>query len=51
MKPTPPETKEAYKKYEKVVKHLIEEGYAEDKDSADNIISGMSEEWYSLILS
>ena len=51
MKPTPREIQEAYKNYEKVLKHLIEEGYAEDKDSADNIISGMSEEWYSLILS
>ena len=51
MKPTPRETQEAYKNYEKVLKHLIEEGYAEDKDSADNIISCMSEEWYSLILS
>jgi|TARA_X000000368_G_scaffold97539_1_gene74989 hypothetical protein len=51
MKPTPKETKEAYRNYEKVVKHLIEEGYAEDRSSADNIISGMSEEWYSLILS
>ena len=51
MKPTPRETQEAYKNYEKVLKQLIEEGYAEDKDSADNIISGMSEEWYSLILS
>tara|TARA_B100000902_G_scaffold222780_1_gene211640 strand:+ start:559 stop:714 length:156 start_codon:yes stop_codon:yes gene_type:complete len=51
MKPTPRETQEAYKNYEKVLKHLIEEGYAEDKVSADNIISGMSEEWYSLILS
>ena len=51
MKPTPRETQEAYKNYEKVLKHLIEEGYAEDKVSADNIIGGMSEEWYSLILS
>ena len=51
MKPTPKETKEAYRNYEKVVKHLIEEGYAEDRSSADNIISGMSEEWFSLILS
>ena len=49
MKPTPKETKEAYRNYEKVVNHLIEEGYAEDRSSADNIISGMSEEWYSLI--
>ena len=51
MKPTPRETQEAYKNYEKVVKHRIEEGYAEDQVSADNIICGMSEEWYSLILS
>tara|TARA_Y100001970_G_scaffold74599_1_gene94513 strand:- start:952 stop:1110 length:159 start_codon:yes stop_codon:yes gene_type:complete len=51
MKPTPREAKEAYKNYERVVKHLLDEGYAEDQTSADNIISGMSEEWYSLILS
>jgi hypothetical protein len=51
MKPTPRETQEAYKNYEKVVEHLISEGYAEDKDAADNIIKGMSEEWFNLIIS
>jgi hypothetical protein len=28
----------------------MSEGYAEDKDAADKIISGMSEEWYNLIV-
>jgi len=51
MKPTPRETQEAYKNYEKVVEHLISEGYAEDKDAADSIIKGMSEEWFNLIIS
>jgi hypothetical protein len=51
MKPTPRETQEAYKNYEKVVEHLISEGYAEDKESADNIIRGMSDSWFNLIIS
>jgi SOS response regulatory protein OraA/RecX len=51
MKPTPKEFQEIQKNYEKVVEHLINEGYADDKDSADNIIKGMSESWYSLIIS
>jgi len=51
MKPTPRETQEAYKNYEKVVEHLIQEGYAIDKESADHIIQGMSEEWFNLIIS
>jgi len=51
MKPTPRETQEAYKNYEKVVNHLISEGYANDKESADNIINGMSEEWFNMIIS
>jgi len=51
MKPTPKETQEIYKNYEKVVEHLIREGYAEDKDSADNIIKGMSESWFNIIIS
>ena len=50
MKPTPRETQEAHQHYEKVVEHLISEGYADDKESADKIISGMSEQWYSLIV-
>ncbi len=51
MKPTPKESQEIQKNYEKVVEHLINEGYADDKDSADNIIRGMSESWYNLIIS
>jgi len=50
MKPTPKETQEIYKNYEKVVEHLIREGYAEDRDSADNIIKGMSESWFNIII-
>ncbi|MFZ9728556.1 MAG: hypothetical protein ACO3CD_06040 [Candidatus Nanopelagicaceae bacterium] len=50
MKPTPKEAKVIHEHYEKVVEHLISEGYAVDKDGADNIISGMSEEWYNLII-
>ena len=50
MKPTPRETKEAHKNYEKVSEYLIHEGYAEDQESADNVIRGMSEEWFKLII-
>lgn len=50
MKPTPRETQEAFRHYEKVVEHLIAEGYADDRESADKIISGMSEQWYSIIV-
>ena len=42
MKPTPRETKKIHGNYEKVKKHLIDEKYALDGDSADKIISGMS---------
>jgi hypothetical protein len=51
MKPTPKQTQEAVKNYEKLVEHLITENYAEDKESADNIIKGMSEEWFNTIIS
>jgi len=51
MKSTPRQVKEAKKAYEKVVDHLVEEGYAKNKIDADNIIGGMSEEWYSIIVS
>ena len=51
MKSTPRQVKEAKKAYEKVVNHLVEEGYAKNKTDADNIIGGMSEEWYSIIVS
>ena len=50
MKPTPRETQKAHENYEKVSGYLVKEGYAEDKESADNIIRGMSEEWFNLII-
>ena len=50
MKPTPKQYKEAYEKMEKISKYLIEEVYAETPEMADNIIMGMSEEWYNQIL-
>ena len=50
MQTTPRQIKEAKKAYDKVVNHLIAEGYAKTKTDADNIISGMSEDWYSLII-
>ena len=49
MKPSPKKLKETKEIYEKVVAHLIEEGYANDVDSADSIISGMSEQWFETI--
>lgn len=51
MKPTPKQSQEINKNYEKVVEHLIKEGYADDKESADSIINGMSESWFNLIIS
>ena len=39
MKPTPRETKHIHENYNKVVDHLIKEGYTEDKDGADSIIN------------
>jgi len=50
MKPSPKQSQEIHKNYEKVVEHLISEGYADDKESADSIISGMSETWFNLII-
>ena len=50
MKPTPKETQRAHENYEKVSQHLIHEGYAENQESADDIIRGMSEEWFNLII-
>ena len=50
MKSTPRQVKEAKKAYNKVVDHLVEEGYAKNKIDADNIIGGMSEEWYNMII-
>jgi hypothetical protein len=50
MKPSPRQSQEIHKNYEKVVEHLIKEGYADTKESADSIISGMSESWFNLII-
>ena len=50
MKHTPREIKEANAHYEKVIEHLISEGYTRDREGAESIISGMSEEWYSIIV-
>ena len=50
MKPTPRETQQAHENYKKVSEHLIREGYAEDQESADNVIRGMSEDWFQLII-
>ena len=49
MKPTPKESKKIHENYKKVVDHLIEEKYAVDEDSADKIISGMSQDWFDTI--
>ena len=50
MKPTPRETKKIHENYEKVKQHLIDEKYAIDGDSADKIISGMSQDWFDTIV-
>jgi len=50
MKPTPKEMQAIHEKYDVVVKHLIEEGYAENKENADDIIKGMSEKWFEQII-
>ena len=50
MKPTPKEHHEALDRHARIVKHLIDEGYAENEESADKIIMGMSEQWYEQIL-
>ena len=50
MKPTPKKYKEPVERHDKIVKHLIDEGYADNAESADNIIMGMSEQWYSIII-
>ena len=50
MKPTPRQYKEAVERHDKIVKHLIDEGYADNPEMADNIIMGMSEEWYNQII-
>ena len=50
MKPSPKQTQEAHQNYKKVSEHLIREGYAPNQESADDIIKGMSEEWFNLII-
>lgn len=50
MKPSPKKLKETKNIYYTVVEHLISEGYATDSDSADNIIKGMSDEWFETII-
>ena len=50
MKPSPRQLKEAKATYDKLVNHLINEGYVSTKIDADNVISGMSEEWYNMII-
>lgn len=50
MKPSPKKLRETKEIYHTVVEHLIEEGYATDSDSADNIIKGMSDEWFETII-
>ena len=50
MKPTPKEMQAIHEKYDLVVKHLVDEGYAVDKANADEIIKGMSEKWFEQII-
>jgi hypothetical protein len=50
MKPTPRELQETYKTHSQLVEHLIAEGYADDNESANKIIEGMSETWFNLIV-
>ena len=50
MKPSPRQIKEAKQAYDKVVDHLITEDYAKTKEDAYQSISGMSEDWYYMIL-
>ena len=50
MKPSPKQTQEAHQNYKKVSDHLIHEGYAQDQESAHDIIKRMSEKLYNLII-
>ena len=50
LKSTPRQVKEAKKAYERGGDQLVSEGYAKSKSDADNIIGGMSEEWYNMII-
>ncbi len=51
MKPTPRQLQETYKVHNQLVDYLVSEGYAEDNESAEHIIKGMSEEWFNMIVS
>ena len=51
MKPSPKQAHQIAKDYKRVVEHLISEQYAKTESEADNIIVGMSEEWYNQIIS
>lgn len=50
MKSTPRELQETYKIHSQLIEHLIAEGYADDNESANAIINGMSETWFNLIM-
>ena len=50
MKPSPIEIKESHAIYANVLNHLIQEGYADNEESAGIIVEGMSEEWYNSII-
>ena len=50
MKPTPRQHQEAVERIKRIKEHLIKEGYAEDEESAESIIMGMSEQWFNLII-
>ena len=51
MKPSPKQAHQIAKDYKRVVEHLISEQYAKTETDSDNIIVGMSEEWYNQIIS
>jgi hypothetical protein len=50
MKPSPRQLQEAHKTHSQLVEHLIAEGYADDNESANKIIEGMSETWFDMII-
>ena len=50
MKPTPKEHNEALDRHAIIVKHLIDEGYADSEESADKIIMCMREQWFNIII-
>jgi hypothetical protein len=41
---------ESYELYDALLVYLIDEGYAEDVDSAENILENMSDEWIEAVL-